>query len=119
MPMHCIYHTAEMAEARSRGGLRANGFVRLRKLFQNGRPLLEIDELGQYEKIVSDRLHQETAGRFRETGREVVAKAANGRMIKAPFAKNPRMILASPASFVKGIITFDRLRGSAPGECQR
>src|SRR5437667_4657455 len=44
--VHCIYHTPQMAEARGRGGLRVNGFVRLRKLFQNGRPLLEIDELG-------------------------------------------------------------------------
>src|SRR5207302_2261789 len=42
--VHCIYHTPQMAEARSRGGLRTNRFVRLRKLFENGRPLLEIDE---------------------------------------------------------------------------
>jgi hypothetical protein len=26
--VHCIYHTAEMSEARGRGGLRPNGFVR-------------------------------------------------------------------------------------------
>ena len=67
--VHCIYHTAEMADARSRGGLRANGMVRLRKQFENGRPLLEVDELGRYEKSARDRLrHEDTAGRFKETG---------------------------------------------------
>jgi len=52
--VHCIYHTPQMAEARGRGGLRANRFVRLRKLFENGRPLLEIDELGHCEKVLND-----------------------------------------------------------------
>ena len=37
--VHCIYHTPQMAETRGRGGLRTNRFVRLRKLFENGRPL--------------------------------------------------------------------------------
>jgi hypothetical protein len=57
--VHCVYHTPEMAAARGRGGLRPNRFVRLRKLFENGRPVLEIDELGHSEKILSDRRHQE------------------------------------------------------------
>ena len=52
--VHCIYHTPQMSEARGRGGLRANRFVRLRKLFENGRPLLEIDELGHCEKVLND-----------------------------------------------------------------
>ena len=59
--VHCIYHTPQMSEARGRGGLRANRFVRLRKLFENGRPLLEIDELGHCEKVLNDeRLLEET-----------------------------------------------------------
>jgi len=57
--VHCIYHTPRMSEARGRGGLRANRFVRLRKMFENGRPLLEIDELGHCEKILSDRRQRE------------------------------------------------------------
>jgi hypothetical protein len=58
-----------MAEARSRGGLRANRYVRLRKLFENGQPSLEIAELGGDKKVVSDRLHHDdTARRFRKTG---------------------------------------------------
>ena len=59
--VHCIYHTPQMAEARGRGGLRANRFVRMRKLFVNGRPLLEIAELGHSERILSDRRHHEEA----------------------------------------------------------
>jgi hypothetical protein len=62
--VHCIYHTPQMSEARGRGGLRANRFVRLRKLFENGRPLLEIDELGHCEKVLNDeRLLEETSRR--------------------------------------------------------
>ena len=59
--VHCIYHTPQMAEARGRGGLRANRFVRMHKLFVNGRPLLEIDELGHSERMLSDRRHHEEA----------------------------------------------------------
>ena len=67
--VHCIYHTPQMAEARGRGGLRTNRFVRLRKLFENGRPLLEIDELGHSKKILSDRHHhEETARRLMQSG---------------------------------------------------
>ncbi len=67
--VHCIYHTPQMAEARGRGGLRANRFVRLRKLFENGRPLLEIDDLGPSERILSDdfilKKRQETHGQWK------------------------------------------------------
>jgi Protein of unknown function (DUF3363) len=67
--VHCIYHTPQMAEARGRGGLRANRFVRLRKLFENRRPVLEIDELGRSEKILSNRHHhEETARRLLQSG---------------------------------------------------
>jgi len=62
--VHCIYHTPQMSEARGRGGLRANRFVRLRKLFENGQPLLEI-ELGHCEKVLNDERHLEETGRFR------------------------------------------------------
>jgi hypothetical protein len=77
--VHCIYHTPQMAEARGRGGLRANRFVRLRKVFENGRPLLEIDELGHSEKILSNRQHQqEAARRFMESGTAPVEEGWRG-----------------------------------------
>jgi hypothetical protein len=67
--VHCIYHTPEMAEARGRGGLRVNRFVRLRKRFENGRPLLETEELGHSERILGDhRLLQETVERLMRSG---------------------------------------------------
>ena len=77
--VHCIYHTPQMAEARGRGGLRTNRFVRLRKLFQNGRPLLEIDELGHSKKILSDRHHhEETARRLMQSGTTPVEEGWGG-----------------------------------------
>jgi hypothetical protein len=67
--VHCIYHTPEMAEARGRGGLRVNRFLRLRKRFENGRPLLETEELGHSERILGDhRLLQETVERLSRGG---------------------------------------------------
>ena len=53
--VHWLYHTDEMAAARARGGLRANSFVRLRKLFVDGRPVLEADDLGHSEQIIQNR----------------------------------------------------------------
>ena len=77
--VHCIYHTPQMAEARGRGGLRTNRFVRLRKLFENGRPLLEIDELGHSKKILSDRHHhEETARRLMQSGTTPVEEGWGG-----------------------------------------
>ncbi len=49
----------------SHGGLRTNSFVRLRKLFTDGRPALEIHELGDSESILRNKLHlRETAQRL-------------------------------------------------------
>jgi type IV secretory pathway VirD2 relaxase len=53
--VHCIYYTAEMDQARSRGGLRTNSFVRLRKLSRVGRPILDIRDLGDAEKLLNNR----------------------------------------------------------------
>ncbi|MGA2746779.1 MAG: DUF3363 domain-containing protein [Candidatus Sulfotelmatobacter sp.] len=53
--VHFFYYTPEMDEARSRGGLRTNYFVRLRKLFLGGRPTLDIRDLGDSEKLLENR----------------------------------------------------------------
>lgn len=53
--VHFIYYTAEMEEARRRGGLRTNSFVQLRKLFLDGRPTLDIRDLGDAEKLLNNR----------------------------------------------------------------
>jgi Protein of unknown function (DUF3363) len=62
---HYVCYAPEMEAARNRGGQRTNSFVRLRKLFAEGRPVLEIDELGDAELILHNKLHlRETAQRL-------------------------------------------------------
>jgi len=55
--VHLIYYTPEMEEARSRGMLRPNAFVRLRKQFENGRPVLEIEDSGNAERVLRNNRH--------------------------------------------------------------
>lgn len=55
--VHLMYYTQEMEEARSRGRLRANSFVRIRKLFVDGQPLIEVDDLGDSESILRNKSH--------------------------------------------------------------
>ena len=55
--VHLIYYTPEMEEARSRGKLDKNSFVRLQKQFENGRPALEIEDFGDAERILRNRRH--------------------------------------------------------------
>jgi hypothetical protein len=57
------------AAARNRGGLQTNAFVRLRKLFSDGRQALQIDELGDADSILHNKLHlRETAQRLIQRG---------------------------------------------------
>jgi hypothetical protein len=53
--IHFIHYTLELEEARSRGKLRANSFVRLRKVV--GAEMLDIVDLGDAEKLLSSSLH--------------------------------------------------------------
>ena len=66
--IHLIYYTPEMEEARNRGKLRPNAFVRLQKLFENGRPVLDVHDEGDAEKILLNRKH--FAERFRTAGQK-------------------------------------------------
>jgi type IV secretory pathway VirD2 relaxase len=66
--VHHVYYTPEMDQARNRGGLRTNSFVRLRKVFSDGRPALQIDELGDAESILLNKLH------LRETAQEQIRR---------------------------------------------
>lgn len=53
--VHFIYYTPEMDQARSKGGLRTNSFVRLRKMFLGGLSTLDIRDLGDAEKLLENR----------------------------------------------------------------
>jgi len=67
--VHYVYYTPDMEAARSRGGLRTNSFVRLRKLFSEGRPMLKFDELGDSESILrNQRFLKETVQRLMRRG---------------------------------------------------
>lgn len=61
--IHLIYHTPEVAEARSRGGLKPNYFIRLRKRFAEKKPVLEIQELGDAEAVLRSRQHLKQTAR--------------------------------------------------------
>jgi hypothetical protein len=58
--VHFINYTQEIEEARSRGELRINSFVRLRKL-QGMR--MDLDDLGDAEKLLSNRHYLSQAAR--------------------------------------------------------
>lgn len=67
--VHHIYYTPEMEEARSRGGLKTNSFIRLRKLFVQKHPMLEIEELGDAEEMLDHPRHlRETAKSLMKRG---------------------------------------------------
>ena len=68
--IHHIYYTPEMEDARNRGALKANSFVRLRKLFANGEPKLEIEDLGDSEAVLRNKVY------MRQTARNLVKRGA-------------------------------------------
>jgi hypothetical protein len=61
--VHLVYYSPALEQARSRGQLRPNSFVRLRKQFENGRPVLQVDDLGDAEKILRNRRYLEATVR--------------------------------------------------------
>jgi hypothetical protein len=66
--VHCLYHTSEMSEARSRGGLRANSFVRIQRVFVGGRSHIELDDLGDANQLLGDGSH------FQKTARKLLRR---------------------------------------------
>jgi len=67
--VHYVYYTPELEATRSQGGLRTNSFVRLRKVFAEGHPVMKIDELGESESILRNpRYLRETAHRLVRRG---------------------------------------------------
>jgi type IV secretory pathway VirD2 relaxase len=66
--VHYVYYTPELEAARSQGGLRTNSFVRLRKLFSEGHPMLKIEELGNAESILRNK------GYLRETVQRLIRR---------------------------------------------
>jgi hypothetical protein len=61
--VHLVYYSPALEDARSRGQLRPNSFLRLRKQFENGRPVVDVDDLGDAEEILRNRLYLEATVR--------------------------------------------------------
>jgi hypothetical protein len=61
--VHMIYYTPELEDARSRGRLRTNSFIRLQKQFENGRPVLEVEDFGDSEKVLRNKRYLEGTAR--------------------------------------------------------
>ena len=55
--VHFIHYTPEMEQARHQGGLRTNAFVRLRRMFVDGAPTLETEDLGNSENVLRNQRH--------------------------------------------------------------
>jgi hypothetical protein len=54
----------ELDEVRSRGGLRPNSFIRLRKAFVDSKPVIEVQDLGNADELLGDARHFEQAARY-------------------------------------------------------
>ena len=108
--VHFIYYTPEMEDARSRGGLRTNYFVRLQKLSIAGRPTLDMRDLGDAEQLLNNRpLLEENVRSLLKRGAIPMEDGWGGWLGKYQAA------LASAANEIGG----NRERGSAPSAERR
>jgi type IV secretory pathway VirD2 relaxase len=53
--VHFIHYTPEMEEARSNGEVRTNSFVSLRRINTEGRPIIDVRDLGDAEALLKNR----------------------------------------------------------------
>jgi hypothetical protein len=53
--VHFIDYTPEMELLRADGGLRANSYLRLRRMSANGRSIVQVQDLGDSEKVLRNR----------------------------------------------------------------
>jgi hypothetical protein len=59
--IHFICHTPEVATAWANGKIRPNAFVRFRRMFgMDGRPSVEIADLGDAERLLRNKVHFRT-----------------------------------------------------------
>jgi len=66
--VHHISYTPEIEEARNRGQLRINSFVRVRRYMVGGVPSIEAEDLGDAESVLGNKRH------LRETARQLVKR---------------------------------------------
>ncbi len=61
--VYYVPYRPEIEDARNQGALRTNSFVRLRKLFVDGKPLLETKDFGGAEAVLKNQRHMRDAAR--------------------------------------------------------
>lgn len=96
-----IYYTPELEEARSRGKLRTNSFIRLQKQFENGRPVLEVADFGNAERVLRDKTHfRDRVRLFLDHGAEPLEGGWGGwlgryqtRLVEAASAMSSRQMV--------------------------
>lgn len=77
--VHHLYSTPDLDEVRSRGGLRPNSFVRLRKTFVDNKPVVEVEDLGNAEELLGDARHLQQAARYLpESGTVIPQESCEG-----------------------------------------
>jgi len=99
--LHHIYYTPEIHYARSVGKLRINSFISLRRMFtEDGRPRLEIEDLGDSEKLLrNQRYFQEAARRQIRRGIIPIEDGWNGWLGPVPARQRRRR---TPAQLWQG-----------------
>jgi hypothetical protein len=66
--VHYVYYTPEIEAAQSRGGLRTNSFIQLRKSTPGNGPALEIDDMGDSEAMLRNN------GKLRQLGQRLLRR---------------------------------------------
>lgn len=70
--IHCISYTPELEDARSKGAMRPNSYVRLRGTFsKDGRPVLEVNDSGDANRLLRNKSH------FREAAQKTLWNGCN------------------------------------------
>ena len=83
--IHLLYYTPELEESRSRGQLGTNSFVTLRKRFENGRAMLQVENLGDADKLLQNtKFFRDMARRL---GNEVIPAAGWGGWLGLYYAE--------------------------------
>lgn len=62
--VYYVEHTPEIEAARGQAKLRANSFARLRRLFVDGKPLLEVEDFGDADALLNNTHRLRDAARF-------------------------------------------------------
>ena len=66
--LHYVHYTPEIEAARNRGSLRTNSFIQLRKSSAQGRPALEIEDMGDSEAMLRNNR------KLRELGQRLIRR---------------------------------------------